>query len=90
MTNYEFSGTDPLGRNKLANKCSLNLSLATGAYQVAEQLMNVSGGGELEDDLEVLAAGQPVERDRTGEVSFAEPDVGSLINKERKGSSSRK
>ena len=52
--------------------------------------MNVSGGGELEDDLEVLAAGQPVERDRTGEVSFAQPDVGSLINKERKGSSSRK
>ena len=52
--------------------------------------MNVSGGGELEDDLEVLTAGQPVERDRTGEVSFAEPDVGSLINKERKGSSSRK
>ena len=51
--------------------------------------MNVSGGGELEHDLEVLAAGQPVERDRTGEVSFAEPDVGSLINKERKGSSYR-
>ena len=68
----------------------MNLSLATGAYQVAEQLMNVSGGGELEHDLEVLAAGQPVERDRTGEVSFAEPDVGSLIKNERKGSSYRK